>query len=198
MIVGLLNENTTREMNCLYQIVPFFKKVSLLCAIILTLISCDGSIKDIQKINLKTFSPIGEARDFNLKYTDSGKIKAILISPQMLDYSQLEFPFTEFPKGIKVTIYDEQGHQSFVTSKYAISYSKSNIIDLRGKVKITTQDGKALETEQLYYDQKNEWFFTQKKYKFIDKSSVIEGVGIDFSKDFKILDTQQITGLYSI
>lgn len=185
-------------MNSIYQIVAFLKKISLLCAIIFILISCDGSIKDIQKINLKTFSPIGEARDFNLKYTDSGKIKAILISPQMLDYSQLEFPFTEFPKGIKVTIYDEQGHQSFVTSSYAISYSKSNIIDLRGKVKITTQDGKVLETEQLYYDQKNQWFFTQKKYKFIDKSSVIEGIGIDFSKDFKILDTQQITGVYSI
>jgi LPS export ABC transporter protein LptC len=198
MIVGLLNVNTTRDMNSIYQIVAFLKKISLLCAIIFILISCDGSIKDIQKINLKTFSPIGEARDFNLKYTDSGKIKAILISPQMLDYSQLEFPFTEFPKGIKVTIYDEQGHQSFVTSSYAISYSKSNIIDLRGKVKITTQDGKVLETEQLYYDQKNQWFFTQKKYKFIDKSSVIEGIGIDFSKDFKILDTQQITGVYSI
>jgi LPS export ABC transporter protein LptC len=198
MIVGLLNVNTTRDMNSIYQIVAFLKKISLLCAIIFILISCDGSIKDIQKINLKTFSPIGEARDFNLKYTDSGKIKAILISPQMLDYSQLEFPFTEFPKGIKVTIYDEQGHQSFVTSSYAISYSKSNIIDLRGKVKITTQDGKVLETEQLYYDQKNQWFFTQKKYKFIDKSSVIEGIWTDFSKDFKILDTQQITGVYSI
>ena len=65
-------------------------------------------------------------------------------------------------------------------------------------MKITTHDGKILETEQLYYDQSNEWFFTQKKYKFTDKSNVIEGVGIDFSKDFKTLDTQSITGVYSI
>jgi hypothetical protein len=27
---------------------------------------------------------------------------------------------------------------------------------------------------------------------------VIEGLGIDFSKDFKTLDTQQITGVYSL
>jgi LPS export ABC transporter protein LptC len=144
------------------------------------------------------FKPSGEARNFNLKYTDSGKIKAILISPQMLDYSQLDFPFTEFPKGIKVTVYDEQAHQSIVTSDYAISYSKSSIIDLRGNVKINTYDGKSLETEQLYYDQKNEWFFTQKKYIYTNNGSVIEGAGIDFSKDFKQLDTQQISGTYSL
>jgi hypothetical protein len=30
----------------------------------------------------------------------------------------------------------------------------TNIIDLQGKVKISTEDGKTLETEQLYFDQK--------------------------------------------
>ena len=160
--------------------------------------SCESNINEVRKINVVEFNPVGEAKDFNLKYTDSGKIKAVLVSPQMLDFSHLEFPFTEFPKGIKVAIYDEQGNKSFVTSNYAISYTNSDLIDLSGKVKITTNDGKILETEQLYYDQKNEWFFTQKAYKFTNKGSVIEGLGIDFSKDFKVLDTQSITGIYSI
>lgn len=170
----------------------------LLIVTALFFVCCESNLSEVRKINISEFNPIGEAKDFNLKYTDSGKIKAVLVSPQMLDYSHLEFPFTEFPKGVKVTVYDDLGNKSFVTSNYAISYSGSSIIDLRGKVKITTHDGKMLETEQLYYDQKNEWFFTQKTYKFTDKSSVIDGVGIDFSKDFKILDTQKITGYYSI
>ncbi|WP_394759476.1 LPS export ABC transporter periplasmic protein LptC [Flavobacterium sp.] len=174
------------------------KKVMLLMVTALFFISCESNINEIRKSNVVEFNPVGEAKDFNLKYTDSGKIKAILISPQMLDYSHLEFPFTEFPKGIDVTIYDEQGNKSFVTSNYAISYTNSNLIDLSGKVKVTTHDGKMLETEQLYYDQKNEWFFTQKTYKFTDKGNVIDGLGIDFSKDFKTLDTQGITGVYSI
>ncbi|EOG6906548.1 LPS export ABC transporter periplasmic protein LptC [Flavobacterium psychrophilum] len=170
----------------------------LLIVTTLFFISCESNINEFRKINVVEFNPIGEAKDFNLKYTDSGKIKVVLVSPQMLDFSQLDFPFTEFPKGIKVTIYDTQGNKSFVTSNYAISYTNSNLIDLSGKVKITTNDGKILETEQLYYDQKNEWFFTQKSYKFTNKGSVIEGLGIDFSKDFKVLDTQSITGVYSI
>lgn len=181
-----------------FQILQTIKKVLLLILATLFFISCESNINEVRKINVVEFNPIGEAKDFNLKYTDSGRIKAILISPQMLDYSQLEFPFTEFPKGIKVTIYDEQGNKSFVTSNYAISYTNSNLIDLSGNVKITTHDGKILETEQLYYDQKNEWFFTQKPYKYTNNGSVMQGLGIDFSKDFKVLDTQNLTGVYSI
>lgn len=155
-------------------------------------------MKEVRKINITEINPVGEAQDFNLKYTDSGKIKAVLVSPQMLDFSGSEFPFNEFPKGLDLTVYDDQANKSFVSSNYAISYSKTNIIELTGKVVIITHDGKKLETEQLYYDQKNEWFFTQKPYRFTDKGSVINGVGIDFSKDFKNLDTQQIKGTYSL
>jgi len=174
-----------------------FKTVGI-AILVAIFVSCEGNIKEIQRSNLTEFYPVGEAKNFNLKYTDSGKIKAIVVSPQMLDYSDLEFPFTEFPKGIKVTLYDNQANKSFVTANYAVSFTNSNLIDLNGDVKIITHDGKKLETQQLYYDQKNEWFFTQKPYKFTDKGSVIEGLGIDFSKDFKTLDTQKITGVYNI
>ncbi|WP_321540034.1 hypothetical protein [Flavobacterium piscinae] len=34
---------------------------------------------------------------------------------------------------------------------------------MQGNVKMTAEGGQYLETEQLYYDQKNEWFFTEKK-----------------------------------
>ena len=44
----------------------------------------------------------GEADSVNLKYTDSGKIKAILVSPKMLDYATVLYPFTEFPNGIAI------------------------------------------------------------------------------------------------
>lgn len=173
-------------------------KVMLILTVSLFVISCESNFKDVQQYNKTQLNPGGEAQDFDLKYTDSGKIKAVLVSKQMLDYSQLEFPFTEFPKGLKITVYDDQGKENWVESNYAISYSKTNIIDLQGNVIITTYDGKKLETEQLYYDQKNEWFYTQKPYRFIDNGSVINGMGIDFSKDFKNLDTQQINGSYNL
>jgi LPS export ABC transporter protein LptC len=157
-------------------------------------VGCESNFKDVQKINYSEFVPSGEADDFNLKYTDSGKIKSILISPKMLDYATVEYPFTEFPKGINVTLYDNKDKRTFIVSDYAVTFKGSDIIDLQGHVKISTESGQFLETEQLYYDQKNEWFFTQKKFKLTDPKGVSYGEGIDFGRDFKRVNSQKISG----
>jgi LPS export ABC transporter protein LptC len=171
------------------------KVVSIVTVFAVTLFfGCESKFKEVQKINFTEFVPSGDADDVNLKYTDSGLIKVILISPKMLDYSSVSFPFQEFPKGIDVTLYDIKGKTTRVTSNYAVSYKITGIIDLQGKVKIVSQNGQTLETEQLYYDQKNEWFFTEKKFKFTDLKGSSNGQGIDFSKDFKIINSQRIMG----
>ena len=157
-------------------------------------LSCEGNFKEVQKINFSEFTPNGEAENFTLKYTDSGRIKSILVSPKMLDYSSVIYPFTEFPKGIDVTMFDANGKKTFIKSNYAISYKGTSIIDLQGKVRIFTEDGQTLETEQLYFDQKNEWFFTERRFKLSDPKGTSNGQGIDFSKDFKVINSQKITG----
>jgi LPS export ABC transporter protein LptC len=140
---------------------------------------CQSNFKDIQKINFTEFMPSGEADSINLKHTDSGKIKAILVSPKLLDYATVDYPFSEFPKGIQLTLFDE-----------------NNIIDLRGRVKLTSYDGKFLETDQLYYDQNIEWFYTDKPFKFTaPNEGETTGIGIDFSKDFKRVTFKQVKAL---
>ena len=173
--------------------IKFGSLIFLICTS-LVFLGCESNFKEVQKINYSEFTPSGEASDFNLKYTDSGRIKSILVSPKMLDYSNVEFPFTEFPKGIDVTLYDVKGKKTFVKSDYAVSFAGTDVIDLQGHVKITTEAGQLLETEQLYFDQKNEWFFTEKKFKFTGPKGVSFGEGIDFSKDFKIVNSQKIKG----
>ena len=155
---------------------------------------CESNFKEVQQINFTEFTPRGDADKVNLKYTDSGLIKVVLISPKMLDFGTVSFPFTEFPKGVDVTLYDEKGKKTRVTSKYAVSYKITGIIDLQGNVKIISENGQKLETEQLYFDQKNEWFYTEKKFKFTDLKGTSNGQGIDFSKDFKVINSQRIMG----
>jgi LPS export ABC transporter protein LptC len=155
---------------------------------------CESNFKEVQKINFSEFVPSGEAEGINLKYTDSGRITAILVSPKMKEFASVEFPFTEFPKGVDVTLYDKNKKRTIILADYATSYKLTNVIDLKGNVKITSQDGQILETDQLYFDQKNEWFYTEKIFKFTDPKGVSNGQGIDFSKDFKIINSQRIAG----
>lgn len=156
--------------------------------------SCESNLKDVQKINVSEFSPSGDADSITLKYTDSGRIKAVLIASKMLDFATVKYPFTEFPKGVNVTLYDEKAKRTFIRSDYAIQFKGADIIDLQGNVKITSEDKQVLETEQLYYDQKNNWFFTDKKFKFSAPKGVSNGEGIDFNKDFTIMNTQKFSG----
>lgn len=166
--------------------------ISLMTVLVL-MASCDSNFKKIQKINSVPFFASGDAENINLKYVDSGRVKAILLSPRMLDYSQVKYPFTEFPKGIDLTLIDAKNQKSSVVilADYAIQYTKKELIDLRGNVIITSDDGKQLKTEQLYYNQKNDWFFTEKFYRISDiDNSFTEGIGIDFDSKFQTVTAQ--------
>src|SRR5690606_13786006 len=155
--------------------------------------ACEGNFKEVQKMSFAEFMHSGEADDFNLRYTDSSRITSISVSPKMRDFSNVAFPFTEFPKGVDVTIFDKNGEKTFVKADYGVSYKLTNIIDLQGNVRISTEKGQLLETEQLYYDQKHEWFYTEKKFKFTDPKGISHGDGVDFSKDFRVVNSQRIS-----
>ncbi len=54
--------------------------------------------------------PIGNAKDANHVYKDSGRITSKLITPLMLDFSnRKEHPYNEFPKGIKIINFEKNG-----------------------------------------------------------------------------------------
>jgi len=157
--------------------------------------ACESNFKEVQKINFSAFMPSGQADTIHLKYTDSGRVKAIMQSPKMLDYGTVAYPFTEFTEGIQVTLYDANGKKNYIVSDYAITFKNTDIIDLRGNVKLTSFEGQFLETSQLYYDQRNEWFFTEKKFKFTaPNEGFTTGEGIDFSSNFRIINYQKVTG----
>ena len=176
----------------------FYKiiKINVTVFTVALFFGCQSNFKDIQKINYTEFMPSGEADSINLKYTDSGKIKSILLSNKLLDYGTVAYPFSEFPKGINLTIFDANNQRSYIVADYAISYKKTKIIDLRGRVKMTSHDGKYLETDQLYYDQSLEWFYTDKPFTFTAPGEgVTTGIGIDFSKDFRKITFKQVKAL---
>lgn len=148
------------------------------------LFACESNFKKIQQINSNEIMPTGNADSIHLKYSDSGVVKSILKAPKMLDYGAVNYPFTEFPNGIRLTLFDNQNKASFVEANYAITHKETGIIDLQDQVKLTSPQGQFLETTQLFYDQKNEWFFTEKNFTFTDEKGITKGEGIDFNKDF--------------
>lgn len=148
--------------------------------------SCSNNFEAVKKVGVSENEPIGIAENINLKYTDSGKVSAILVSPKMLDYTNRDFPFNEFPEGITLDVFDDKtGNKSVVVSDYAIVYGKTDLIDLQGNVVITMHDGNILKTEQLYFDSANKWLFTNDFVEYVENNGTsIKGYGLDSNKDF--------------
>ncbi|PQV51209.1 LPS export ABC transporter protein LptC [Jejuia pallidilutea] len=174
-----------------------YRQILMLGMFFIILISCKDNFKEVQKIGISENEPIGVAENINLKYTDSGKVKAILKSPKMFDYSNRKFAYNEFTDGVNLELF-EDGKKSVVVSDYAIIYNKTNIIDLQGNVKITTHSNDTLFAEQLYYDQEKEWLFTNKPVTFRTGSDLINGNGFDSNSKFTNAEVLEITGLITV
>lgn len=162
----------------------------------ITLFACEGNYKEIQQLSVSNLGPIAQGEGVNLKYTDSGKLVANLITPKLLDFSNYNFSFSEFPDGVEVQFWNEKGEKSTVTSDYGIHFDKANLVDLRGNVMLVTSDSVILKANQLYWDQNNKWVFTDQPYQItFQDGSFNEGSSFDSNEDFNTFISRKNSGV---
>ena len=166
----------------------------LLLFFTLFVFSCNNDFIEIKEINNINDLPVGIAKNINLVYTDSAKVKAILKSPLNKDFTNLKFPYSEFPNGVKITFFDANKNETFVTSNYAVSYNKTNIVDLVGNVLIELSDGSVLKTSQLFWDPEQEWLFTEQNFTFKNDDYDIKANRLDANRQFTIFNTGKLDG----
>lgn len=156
------------------------------------LVSCEDNFKNVQKIGMPQTEPISEAVNINLFYTskkeqdqDTTFVRANLKSAKMLNFSNRKVaPYQEFPEGIHLIIYDDDGKASHIFSDFATIYEGTDLIDLRKNVIIATHTNDTLFGSQLYYDQDKEWLFTNEPVKYKAKDQIVHANA--YSSDSKI------------
>ena len=170
----------------------------LLCMAML--FSCNNDMRNLQQLSIQKKFPQGEAFDFKLVYTDSTKVVAVVSSKLNKDFTNQRMPYSEFPEGVKVEFYDQARHKNIVEANYGIIYPSSDMVELRDNVVLTTYDGKKLKTSQLFWDQKEDWIFTDREFSFTDetKGTVTNGIGMDFDKKFSTVKAHKTTGILAI
>lgn len=160
--------------------------------------SCQSNKKQATSAIQKD-APIAEAFEVNLKYTDSGRLTAVMKAPRFLDFTNKPFSYWEFPDGVKLDMIDAEGKVSTITSDYAISYQQTGLVDMRGNVDIEMADSTHLEATQLYWDQNSSWVFTDQPYKsFLPDGTINEADGFDANQDFTVLNSRSNDGIMFI
>ncbi|MGB7785843.1 MAG: LPS export ABC transporter periplasmic protein LptC [Salinimicrobium sp.] len=162
------------------------------------LFSCEGNLKDVRAMEVPEDAPQAIGTGINLKYTDSGKVVATLKSEKMRDFSNKEFPYREFPDGLQVEFFDEE-KKNTVTADYGVIYAETGLIDLQGNVVVVTSDSTILNASQLYWDQGNNWVFTDKPNTIKFKNGALnEGQGFDSNQEFSNFRSRSNIGVQII
>ena len=113
------------------------------------------------------------AEKISIDYTDSGKIRARVFSPILVAVKQIQRPYMEMNKGLKVDFYEADGDiQSYLTAEYGISYPEEKRIVVRRDVEILNVKGERLNTEELIWDQVRGRIFTDKNVTITTKDPV--------------------------
>lgn len=187
-----------------------FKSIAVVLSMAM-LFSCQDGYKRVGDEAKKTIVPQGIGNNFTLTYTEipekittedtgSSKVIAVLSGPVRMDFENLNFPHQTFPEGLLVEIFNEKNERTTIEADYGILYSATGVVNLEGNVVIKSEDGKILETPQLYYDRMNTWAFTQEKFKFTnpEDGTVMDGRGMDIKKDLSIMKAHKTFGLMLI
>ncbi|WP_034062360.1 LPS export ABC transporter periplasmic protein LptC [Lacinutrix jangbogonensis] len=160
--------------------------------------SCTNNFQEVNKIGVSENEPQGVGVDINVIRTDSGHVAANLISPKLLDFENRKFGYSEFPEGVTLHIFNDQNQRTTIVADYAIIYSETDVIDMQGNVVVSTHEGDSLYADQLYFDQKKEWLFTNLPVRYKSKDYLTKGKGFDSDRDFTKAEVIEVSGLFAV
>jgi LPS export ABC transporter protein LptC len=159
------------------------------------LISCENDMMAVIKLSSRDSIPDITINNVHVKQSEMGKLTLELISPVMISFQKTE-AYTEFPKGIKIIVYDTlMRPKSVLTANYGISWDTKNTMEARGNVVVRNllrQD--QLNTERLVYDQNTRKASTEDFVKITSPDRVIMGKGMESDDVFANWVIRNVTG----
>ncbi|WP_457617163.1 LPS export ABC transporter periplasmic protein LptC [Lutibacter sp.] len=175
-------------------------KTIVITAVVTMVFSCTNDVKKVKDFLADKNLPIGEAYKVNHIHTDSGRVDVKMKAPVMFDFSNRDFhPYSEFPKGIKITSIAKNGDSTTIEGDYAKSYLKTEVSEIKGNVIIYNYaKNHKLVTSQVFWDQKTHYFFTEKRFTFYTLTDTIHGVGFEASEDLEKWWVKNQTGVIYI
>jgi LPS export ABC transporter protein LptC len=162
---------------------PSFILKFLLVAGMLWLGACENDPAEIEAYTRES-KEVEEAKDIKANFSQSGIMKAILEAPLMYRVKG-DTIYTEFPKSILVTFYSDSGQvENIVKAKYARYYDLLRKVYMSDSVVVFNMKGDTLYAQDLWWDQNQELFFSEKPVKIRTIQQRLKGTGITAKSDF--------------
>ena len=177
--------------------VYFVKSILIPVLGIVMLFSCKKN--DIEVVNNLTQTdslPMQSINNLETTYTDSARKKIQVFAPLVKRYLKKdENDQIVFPKGIRVFFYDgNEEVESWLSSKHAVYYEKEGLWEASDSVVTQNSKGEVLNTELLYWNEKEERIYSPKFVQITTRDEVIFGEGFESDQSFTYWNITKVKG----
>ncbi|WP_147424819.1 LPS export ABC transporter periplasmic protein LptC [Mucilaginibacter phyllosphaerae] len=153
--------------------------------IVLFLSACENDINKVKAIAAADATkPIQRTTGVDVIFSDSGIVKARMLTPLLIDYDTKKDPYSVMPKSVKVILYAEDGNIIADTGYY---YKEKQLISFRKNVVATKGDGTVYRSDELLWDMNKKKIYSNKKV-VMTKPNGDEMTGSSFVSDDKFLN----------
>ncbi len=129
--------------------------------------------------------PTQQFFDYKLVETHDGIPKWILVSQQMNKYTgQRDVELIT----VHIDFYKDGSHFSTLTADSGRANLMTHDIYTWGNVVVTTEDGRRLDTEELYFDSQKEIIHNAVHDLFTREDDMVEGIGLEASPDLEYIE----------
>lgn len=159
----------------------------ILSLVVFAFLSCDDS----EKKEILTYEgPLREVENLEYYNSERGKVSVKMTADLVYEFLNGD---REFPKGISIEFYDELGNiESTLKANHAYFFKDENKWRGQGNVEVKNiKQNEQLNTEELFWNPKDEKIYTDKFVTIRQQSNVIYGEGLDAKQDlssYKILN----------
>jgi len=161
----------------------------------LFLLACENDLNEVKSITREEVIPLEVQEDLLLTYSDSSNIKMELKAPLAENYPQLEEPKLEFPESINVRFFDNYGvEDSRLRADHAVQYVNKRLWEATGDVVVLNRQGEQLNTEKLYWNEKEEKIYSDVFVKITTEEEIIMGEGFEADQNFTNYTISKVTG----
>ncbi len=166
--------------------------LALFPAFIFFFSSCVNDKKKVDELFEKK-TGVDIARNIESYLSQGGKMKGKLTAPVMYRY-QDTLPRVELPETLHVDFYDDSTKiESQLDAHFARYFETQNKVFLKDSVTVFNTKGDTLHCRELWWDQGQQKFYTDKAVRIHRKDMILIGVGLSAPQDFKTFEMYQIT-----
>lgn len=149
------------------------------------LAACVNDLETIKKVSYHSGDPDERTKNLHVFYTDSGYAKVEVFAALAETYSKPE-AVVKFKDGIKVKFFNDNGQVvSILTALYGEIRPRKGSMFVRDSVQLFNEKkNQRLETEQLFWNQKDSTIFTENLVTIRTPEALFYGQGVRTKQDF--------------